>query len=142
MRTVTERDLRMPEFADADPKDLEFRADGKLVRKDRGETGIRKIHSRLGMSCRHDFEIENVVIAVTSLVARCQLMDDAIGDVLWDEMRAEPAKPAAQTDINYALTSAEFVYRGTALADPSQVINYIKAVLASQTEKENHDSTS
>ncbi len=90
MRTVTERDLRMPEFADADPKDLEFRGDGKLVRKDRWEVGIRKIHFRLGMSCRDDFEIENVLIAVVSLVARCQLMDDAIGDVLWDEMRADP----------------------------------------------------
>ncbi len=88
-RQVTERDLRMPEFADADPKDLEFRGDGKLVRKDRWEIGIRKIYSRLGMSSRgDDFEIENVVAGVTSLVARCQLMDDAIGDVLWEEMRA------------------------------------------------------
>jgi len=32
-RTVTERDFRKPEFADADPNDYEFRADGAVVRK-------------------------------------------------------------------------------------------------------------
>lgn len=42
-RTVTERDFRIPEFYDAEPKDYEFRSDGKLVRKDRWEEGIRSI---------------------------------------------------------------------------------------------------
>ena len=36
-REVTEADFRMPEFKDAEPKDYEFRADGKIVRKDRWE---------------------------------------------------------------------------------------------------------
>lgn len=67
-REVTERDLRMPEFRDAKLGDLEFREDGKVVRKDRWETGIRKIHSILGDS-RREFEIEDVVMAVEALVA-------------------------------------------------------------------------
>lgn len=48
MREVTERDIRMPEFRDANLEDLEFMGDGKVVRKDRWETGIRKIRSALG----------------------------------------------------------------------------------------------
>lgn len=68
MRQVTERDFRMPEFRDADPKDYEFRADGKIVRKDRWETGIHRIRSVLG-DCRREFEIDDVVSAVEALVA-------------------------------------------------------------------------
>ena len=60
-REVTERDFRMPEFADADPKDYEFREDGKIVRKDRWETGFRKIAETLGFNLREGFEIEEVV---------------------------------------------------------------------------------
>ncbi len=59
-REVTEQDFRMPEYRDAKPEDYEFRADGKLVRKDRWERGIRSIVGILGMS-RDDFEIEDVV---------------------------------------------------------------------------------
>jgi len=68
-RTVTERDFRKPEFADADPNDYEFRADGAVVRKDRWETGIRRIHSVLGMNVRSEFEISDIVSVVESLVA-------------------------------------------------------------------------
>lgn len=65
---VTERDIRMPEFKDAKLEDLEFRDDGKVVRKDRWETGIRSIRSILG-DYRREFEISDVVNAVRALVA-------------------------------------------------------------------------
>jgi hypothetical protein len=68
MREVTERDFRMPEFRDADPKDYEFREDGKIVRKDRWETGIRRIRSALG-DHRREFEIDDVIQAVKALIA-------------------------------------------------------------------------
>lgn len=67
MRNVTERDIRMPEFRDAKLEDLEFRDDGKIVRKDRWETGIRRIRSLLG-DHRREFEIDDVVSAVKALV--------------------------------------------------------------------------
>ncbi len=67
MSAVTEMDFRMPEFRDADPADYEFRADGKVVRKDRWEQGIRSIWSLLG-SGRREFEIEEVVEEVRKLL--------------------------------------------------------------------------
>jgi hypothetical protein len=67
MREVTERDIRMPEFRDAKLEDLEFRSDGKIVRKDRWETGIHCIRSALG-DCRREFEIDDIVRAVEALV--------------------------------------------------------------------------
>lgn len=67
-RPVTERDFRMPEFRDADPKDYEFRADGKVVRKDRWENGIHSIRAALGDG-RREFEIPEIVAAVRALVA-------------------------------------------------------------------------
>lgn len=67
MREVTERDLRAPEFRDADPAELEFReGDGKIVRKDRWERGIRSIWNMVG-SPRKQFEIDDVVSAVAKL---------------------------------------------------------------------------
>ncbi len=59
-REVTEQDFRMPEFVGKDPEDYEFRADGKIARKDRWEMGIRAIVGALGMS-RDDFEISDIV---------------------------------------------------------------------------------
>ena len=67
MRQVTEEDFRMPEFRGKDPKDYEFRADGKVVRKDRWETAIRKIRRALG-DCRGEFEVDDVVSGVSALV--------------------------------------------------------------------------
>jgi len=67
MADVTERDLRMPEFRDAKLEDLEFRADGKIVRKDRWETAIDSIRNALGDS-RRNFEVADVVQAVKALV--------------------------------------------------------------------------
>ena len=60
-RAVTEQDFRKPEFAMADPKDYEFRGDGKIVRKDRWEVAVRSIASTTGMLRNREFEIEDVV---------------------------------------------------------------------------------
>lgn len=86
-RTVTEQDLRAPEFMDGSPEDYEFRADGKIVRKDRWERGIGSIVSILGWS-RREYEISEVVEQVRTFAeAReaadetnfCQLIDELIG---------------------------------------------------------------
>lgn len=74
-RKVTERDFRRPEFRDSDPSDYEFRGDGKIVRKDRWETGIRRVQFALGMNTR-EFEIDDVVNAVKALVAQYPNIDD------------------------------------------------------------------
>ena len=67
-RTVTEQDFRMPEFRGKDPKDYEFRADGKVVRKDRWETAIHSIRDALGDN-RHEFVVLHIVDAVRAMVA-------------------------------------------------------------------------
>lgn len=69
MSEVTEKDFRLPEFRDADPKDYEFRGDGKIVRKDRWETGIHRIVNALGMRVR-EFEIDDVVYAIETIIQR------------------------------------------------------------------------
>jgi hypothetical protein len=74
-RAVTERDLRLPEFRDAKIEDLEFRADGKVVRKDRWENGIHRIRDALGDS-RREFEVEDIVNAVHALVALVEGQDE------------------------------------------------------------------
>lgn len=71
MKEVTERDFRMPEFKDSDPNDYEFRSDGKIVRKDRWQSGIISIVAALGMDTR-SFEIEEVVNAVEELVNKVE----------------------------------------------------------------------
>ena len=67
---VSEYDFRMPEFRDAKVEDYEWRSDGKLVRKDRWETGFRNIASALGFDGREGFEIEDVVAAARELATR------------------------------------------------------------------------
>lgn len=66
-RIVTELDFRMPEFRDAKPEDYEFRGDGKIVRKDRWESGMTSIASALGFSIRGGYEIPHVVQRVQDL---------------------------------------------------------------------------
>jgi hypothetical protein len=73
-RAVTERDFRRPEFLDAKPEDYEFDGDGRVVRKDRWETGIRRIvgilaEHRLGPGSRRQFEIAEVVDQVRTLAS-------------------------------------------------------------------------
>lgn len=67
-RAVTEEDFRMPEFRGKDPKDYEFRADGKVVRKDRWQTAIFSIRRALGDE-RPEFEVDDIVQAVCAIVA-------------------------------------------------------------------------
>lgn len=68
-REVTERDFRKPEFFDANPGDYEFRKDGRIVRKDRWECGIRKIAFRLlDESSRPEYEIDNLIVAIEWLL--------------------------------------------------------------------------
>lgn len=67
-REVTEEDFRMPEFRGAKVEDYEFRADGKIVRKDRWETGIHRIREALGDD-RREFEIDDLVSAVEAMAA-------------------------------------------------------------------------
>lgn len=69
-RQVTERDMRMPEFRDCDPDDLEFRADGTLARRDRWERGIREIAGIMGIGPRQGFEVGEVVALVRRMVQR------------------------------------------------------------------------
>jgi hypothetical protein len=78
----------MPEFRDAQIEDLEFRADGKIVRKDRWERGIVRIASMLGFNSRDGFEIDEVVEKVRllatvqtnwALVAETEIEDIPIG---------------------------------------------------------------
>lgn len=58
----------MPEFRGKDPKDYEFRPDGKIVRKDRWENAIHRIRHALGDN-RREFETSDIVSAVLALVA-------------------------------------------------------------------------
>jgi len=66
-KEVTELDLRRPEFQDPKlkPEHFEFDADGEVVRKDRFETGMRKVHSVLigrGLaSARDKWTVDSVV---------------------------------------------------------------------------------
>ena len=65
-RQVTEMDFRMPEFRDARVEDYEFRADGKLVRKDRWERAVASIRFLVGIDGR-EFEIEDIIGAVRKM---------------------------------------------------------------------------
>lgn len=67
-RQVTEQDFRMPEYRDAKVEDYEFRADGKLVRKDRWEQAVQSIRFLVGIDGR-EFEIPDVVAAVRRIAA-------------------------------------------------------------------------
>jgi hypothetical protein len=64
-RQVTEKDLRRPEFSEGGPEDYEFRKDGKLVRKDRWEQGLRSV--AMIVLGRGAFEVDDVVDAVRQL---------------------------------------------------------------------------
>lgn len=70
-KTVTERDFRKPEFADAKIEDYEFRSDGSLVRKDRWEMAVRNIASMLRINTR-SFEIDEVMDAIGALTEQKQ----------------------------------------------------------------------
>ena len=79
MRIVTELDFRMPGYKDAKPEDYEFRDDGKLVRKDRWETGIQRIRHRVGVGVREDWEINDIILKVEKLAT--PLSDERIEEI-------------------------------------------------------------
>lgn len=72
-RQVTEQDFRYPEFRDAKSEDYEFRNDGALARKDRWETGVRRIANSLGISSRDGFEVQEVCAQVDAAIDRTTL---------------------------------------------------------------------
>jgi hypothetical protein len=75
-REVTEFDLRAEEFKHPETKleDLEFRDDGKIVRKDRFERGFKSLVEPAGFSLRH-FEIDDVVDRVEETFAALENID-------------------------------------------------------------------
>lgn len=76
LRKVTFDDFIMPEYRGKNPEDYEFREDGKIVRKDRWENGIHRIHTLLinaGLMAKDpEFEIDDVVNAVRSILPQQQ----------------------------------------------------------------------
>ena len=98
MRQVTERDFRLPEFADAKVEDYEFRSDGKLVRKDRWEKAIFKLVHCTEFSVR-TFEIPAMVQSIEfrvelleillSILALAPADDEALLPSLGNEARAK-----------------------------------------------------
>lgn len=72
-REVTEQDLRLPEFRDAKLEDLEFRDDGKVVRKDRFKVALYSIASKVGFGSRSGFECPEVVNKVQEIVEQHEL---------------------------------------------------------------------
>lgn len=79
-RAVTERDLRIPEFRDVeDPDSLEFRKDGKIVRKDRWEKTIYWIVGIVGWS-RREFELSDLVNEVENRVNTSLVNWHAVAD--------------------------------------------------------------
>jgi len=87
-REVTERDLRAAEYSDGRPDEYEFRSDGKIVRKDRFQRGMRDI-AAIVFGCGHDYEIVDVIKAIHSLhgVRLAAALDMAL-DVFESEPKA------------------------------------------------------
>lgn len=74
-RKVTERDLRLPEFRDIENLDeLEFRDDGKVVRKDRWQQAITAIVGAIGWA-RREYELPEVVEQVRQHVSDTDRLD-------------------------------------------------------------------
>ncbi len=88
-RQVTERDFRMPEFRDAETVDYEFRGDGKIVRKDRWESGMRRIACDVGMPMHGDVEISDVVSEVWRIFEVAAMVERAAADSIWREIGPE-----------------------------------------------------
>jgi len=75
---VTEFDLRRPEFQDPKlkPEHFEFDADGEVVRKDRFETGMRRVHGILieqGLaSSRDKWNVDSVLSKLKGTFSEAQ----------------------------------------------------------------------
>jgi len=85
-RAVTEQDFRLPQYRDAKVEDYEFRGDGKLVRKDRFQTGMRDIAWLFFSS---DYEIPEVVARVEFIKGMAEGVLQLAGDAIWSELRGE-----------------------------------------------------
>ena len=72
LRQATEQDFRLPEYHGAKPEDYEVRKDGKAVRKDRWENGIRSILNLTDMDISKDFEVRDVIKAVEKMAERLE----------------------------------------------------------------------
>lgn len=110
-RKVTEQDLRMPEFRDAKVEDLEFRDDGKIVRKDRWERGMFSIAYAMGFNSREGFEITDVVAAIKGMVDDSDSWCSAIHTDLEDW-------PPCETPLELRLKNGSVLRDATRCKDP------------------------
>lgn len=78
VRSVTEQDLRLPEFRDGSPEDYEFE-NGKIVRKDRWKTACETIRVVLGLApdCPAE-QIAAHVEALTSYFTEYEDLEEAL----------------------------------------------------------------
>ena len=81
-----ERDLRAAEFSEGKPDEYEFRSDGKIVRKDRFQRGMRDI-AAIVFGSGHDYEIVDVIKAIHNLQG--VRLDGAL-DMARDVFESEP----------------------------------------------------
>jgi len=63
-RQATQQDFIIPEFRGEKPENYEVRRDGKVVRKDRWESAVRKISFVVSIDPGFDWEIEDIISAV------------------------------------------------------------------------------
>lgn len=106
-REVTEFDLRADEYKrrDVKPEDYEFRADGKIARKDRWETGIRNIASNApGIGSRANFEIPDVVAAAKRAFNAQEALDG-----LYQKLVAEQQRLAGLMEEEETLPPSEVI---------------------------------
>ena len=83
-----ERDLRAADYRDGKPDEYEFRSDGKIVRKDRFQSGMRDI-AAIVFGCGYDYEIADVVKAIHRLQGvRLVEVIDMARDVFESEPKA------------------------------------------------------
>lgn len=75
-RKVTIEDFMLPEFRGQNPDDYEFRGDGKIVRKDRWESGFRRIAALVTGNSRAEYEIEEIVTVVGRMVEEIPTMPE------------------------------------------------------------------
>lgn len=129
-RQVTERDLRAPEYREGEPSDYEFRSDGKVVRKDRWERGIREIKSVLRDYSR-EFEINDIVDRVDALVKAYNNWDD------WEDHRDLSGVVQVIVKLedgsilhNVTYTAADNSWTWAGQPVPKNVVEYAKVRLA------------
>lgn len=106
-RQVTEQDFRMPEYRDQDPKDYEFDANQKPVRKDRWKRAIEHIRLLVGVDGR-SYDIIDVINAVK------QLAEENIG---WETVEVDDPDdlPEHQAKVDMRLKDGSILRGGNYL---------------------------